>query len=177
MYLQRNKECYRGQTKDLPLGWLCSLVLKCFLFQGLPSAVILLVNNYVFKHYRKWINDKKGILSYDPSPTPLSPSFTILSDIYSLYTFFRKGIRSELKNQMSEKQNNWKTFQRDKVQETVQAYSYDQECINKDRTDRKEKAVYLRKFRDENKKVSFYIYILIWRLRFEAFSRQFCQNW
>ncbi|XP_071817952.1 uncharacterized protein [Apostichopus japonicus] len=65
---------------------------------------------------------------------------------------YRKGIRSELKNQMSEKQNNWKTFQKDKVQETVQAYSYDQECINKDRTDRKEKAIYLRKFRDENKK-------------------------
>lgn len=66
---------------------------------------------------------------------------------------YRRGIREQLKNQMAEKHNDYQKFQKEKVQESEQAFSYDQECVNKDKRDRRNKGLYLSNFRNENKKI------------------------
>lgn len=66
---------------------------------------------------------------------------------------YRRGIREQLKNQMAEKYDDYQKFQKEKLQETEQAFSYDEDCINKDKRDRRNKGLYLSNFRNENKRI------------------------
>ena len=68
--------------------------------------------------------------------------------------FFRRGIRSDLKDQMSEKETNHKQWMVDRVQESTTAVAYDNKCKDDDREAYKKTKTHLMKFRDENKRVS-----------------------
>ncbi|XP_072026246.1 LOW QUALITY PROTEIN: uncharacterized protein [Amphiura filiformis] len=66
---------------------------------------------------------------------------------------YKRGIRSNLKDQMSEKEGNHKQWMVDKVQESLTAKDYDNKCRTDDKDAYKKTKTHLMKFRDENKKL------------------------
>ncbi|XP_071484785.1 uncharacterized protein [Diadema antillarum] len=66
---------------------------------------------------------------------------------------YRQHIRSSLKDQMSDKESVRRKFLVDRVKESETAVAYDKQCLTADKDAFVKKAIYLHKFRDENKKI------------------------
>ncbi|XP_002739391.1 uncharacterized protein LOC100377244 [Saccoglossus kowalevskii] len=66
---------------------------------------------------------------------------------------YRRDIRSKLKEQMTDKLGFQKQILKDKVHESEVAVDYDRKCLEDDHEDVVKKAIYLKQFRDENKKL------------------------
>jgi len=66
---------------------------------------------------------------------------------------YRKNTREVLKSQMSDRENSYRQYLIERMEESDRAISYDRKCLDDDRKAFQKKSAFLRQFRDENKRL------------------------